>query len=288
MSLTLLVGTAGYAYAAWNGEFYPPGTPAGEQLRHYARHFTAVEINSTFYRVPTAEQLEKMATKVGPNFRFTVKVPRTATHEADLRDLPAFRDSLAPLVSRRQLGGLLVQLPESFRNNAGNRVWLIRLRDLLSPHRLAVEFRHRSWADPELRDWPARHGYAAVNVGVPDLPQLYPGGMRTLGERVYCRLHSENPAGWYAGHAERYAYEYPDAALRVWAKGLGEAADGGATEAFVFFNNCVGTQAIENARRLVELVRGDLRIRVAEPPVAPPPTGRAPSLFDEPAPGAGA
>ena len=282
--MTVTVGTAGYSYPAWAGGFYPRGLPAAEQLGYYAGQFPAVEINSTFYRVPTADQLLKMAAKVPAGFRFTLKVPRAASHEFDPADLPNFANAATALAGTGKFAGLLLQKPETFRNNAGNRSWLIRVRDLLQPHPLAVEFRHRSWADPAPEDWAARHGYTVASVGVPPLGQLFPPGLRVTAGRVYARLHSENPAAWYAGGEARYDYDYPEETLAAWAAGLTRAAAAGATEALIFFNNCVGIQAVTNARRLMALLRTEPSLTVPGPATLPgPPAPRAAQrgLFDE-------
>lgn len=283
--MTVTVGTAGYSYPAWAGGFYPKGLPAADQLGFYAQHFPAVEINSTFYRVPTVDQLLKMADRVPAGFRFTLKVPRAASHEFDPADLPAFARAASALADTGKLAGLLLQKPESFRNNAGNRSWLIRVRDLLQPHPLAIEFRHRSWADPAPEDWAARHGCTVASVGVPPLSQLFPPGLRVTAGVVYARLHSENPAGWYAGGEARYDYDYPEETLAAWASGLARAADKGGREAFVFFNNCVGIQAVTNARRLMAMLRAMPGLTVPGPAVLPgppaPPAAPPRGLFDD-------
>ena len=278
--MRLTVGTAGYSYPAWVGGFYPPGTPAADQLAHYARHFAAVEINSTFYRVPTADQLTRMAAKVPAGFRFTLKVPRAASHDSDPADLPAFARAADALAATGQLAGLLVQVPEGFRNTASNRAWLVRIRELLRPHAPAVEFRHVSWDTPELPGWADRQGYTVVSVGVPALPQLFPAGLRVTAGKVYARLHGENPAAWYAGGPARYDYDYPDERLREWADALTAAASGGATEGLVFFNNCVGIQAVTNASRLAGMMRSAPGVEVTGPP-PPAAAGRVRSLFDD-------
>jgi uncharacterized protein YecE (DUF72 family) len=252
--MRLWVGTAGYSYPAWVGEFYPPGTRSDGLLPYYARHFPAVEINSSFYRPPTVDQAAKMCRKVPAGFAFALKVPRSASHDRDDAGLPAFRLAAEAVAGEGKLLGLLVQVAESFRNVPANRDWLVRIREALRPFPVAVEFRHRSWDVPALPGWCRKHGFDLVSVGVPDLPRLFPAGLRVAGPAVYARLHSGNPANWYAGGAARYDYDYPEAAIRVWAAGLKRAAAEGVGRAAVFFNNCVGVQAVENAKRLAAVV----------------------------------
>jgi uncharacterized protein YecE (DUF72 family) len=273
------IGTAGYSYAAWRGDFYPPGTPSHEMLAFYARQFPAVEINSSFYRPPTREQAMRMAQRVPPGFLFTLKVPKSVSHGHSPDDLPAFHGAADQLAASGQLFGVLLQLPESFHNTAPNRDWLTRIREELRPHRVAVEFRHRSWAAVNLTDWLEHVGLDVVSVGVPDIPSLFPRGIRIANRRVYARLHSQNAAGWYAGGTARYDYDFTDDQLRDWANGLKAAAKAGrADDCLIVFNNCVTTRAIANAHQLAAMLQeATPTIHVIEPPVAT----RQPSLFDE-------
>jgi uncharacterized protein YecE (DUF72 family) len=275
--LKLWISTSGYSFPDWVGSFYPAGTKSDGMLPYYARHFPAVEINSSFYRPPTVPQVEKMCRKVPAGFAFALKVPRSASHEYDDADLPAFRLAAERVAAERVLLGLLVQVAESFKNLPSNREWLLRVVGHLRPLPVVVEFRHRSWDVPELTEWAARGGFDVVSVAVPDLPQLFPPGLRVAGPRVYGRLHSQNAANWYAGGPARYDYLFPDEALREWADGLTRAASSGVERAAVFFNNCVGTQAVGSAKKLMSLLHGAAGVEVAEPPR---PAGER-SLFDE-------
>lgn len=266
--MKLWVGTAGYSYKAWVGGFYPPGTRADAMLPEYAKHFPAVEINSTFYRPPTVEQATKMARRVPGGFGFTLKVPRSVSHDYDDADLPAFKRAAEQFAEDGKLLGLMVQVAESFRDVPANRAWLAKVRAELWPFPLAVEFRHRSWDGPELPTWCDRHGLDLVSVGVPDLPALFPAGLRVVGRRVYARLHSGNAANWYAGGSARYDYDFPDAVLHEWADGLARAAGQGVESATVFFSNCVTTQGVENAKTLAAMAGTARGVEVVQPVAA--------------------
>lgn len=272
------IGTAGYSYRPWVGSFYPPGTASHAMLPFYARHFLIVEINSSFYRPPTPDQLEAMARRVPSGFGFTLKIPRTVSHGRSLDDLPAFKQAADRLSGSGKLLGLLFQVPESFHNTVSNREWLIKVKAELNPHRVAVEFRHRSWNVVNLTEWLEYVGLDLVSVGVPNLPELFPRGLRIANRRAYVRLHSQNAANWYKSGALRYKFDYSDALLREWAKSLTLAAkENRADDCLFIFNNCVGMEAIQNARRLAELLKkSEPMVRVVEPAPAPEP----PSLFD--------
>jgi uncharacterized protein YecE (DUF72 family) len=277
-TMNIRIGTAGYAYPAWVGGFYPPGTTQHDMLPHYARHFAVVEINSSFYRPPTPEQVAKMARRSPEGFAFTLKVPKSVSHDRSPDDLPAFKLAADHMTAAGKLLGLIFQVPESFRNTADNRAWLVRVGEHLRPHRVAVEFRHRSWAASNLKEWMEHVGLDLVSVGVPDVPTIFPRGLRIANRRIYARLHSQNADNWYQDGKLRYNYDYPEAALREWAEGLKAAADANlADDALFFFNNCVGIQAVENAKRLAAILKEIApSIRVIEPPKW---TGQ-PTLFE--------
>ena len=148
--MQLLAGTSGYSYKEWLGHFYPEKLPASEMLRYYAGHFTTVEINNTFYRMPAEAMLARWAQEVPENFAFTLKAPRSITHDKRLREaesaVAAFLQRTAVLGDK--LGVLLFQLPPYLKKD------LPRLRDFLdllpAGKRVAFEFRSSSWQDDEV------------------------------------------------------------------------------------------------------------------------------------------
>jgi uncharacterized protein YecE (DUF72 family) len=139
------VGTSGYSYPEWRGTFYPADLPAARMLDFYAGRFPSVEINATFYRMPTTKTLAGWATATPPAFRFALKAPQRITHVARLRDVDEpvryFCDVVRTLGPK--LGPVLFQLSPRFARDLG------RLGDLLAllPPGLACafEFRHASW-----------------------------------------------------------------------------------------------------------------------------------------------
>jgi uncharacterized protein YecE (DUF72 family) len=248
------IGTSGYSYPDWVGPLYPPGTRPTNMLPFYARQFPLVELNYTFYRPPTASALAALADKAPPGFRFVVKIPQTISHEGRPDDIPGFCLAANQLVQRDRLSGVLCQLPQSFHNDQRGRDWLAMIGRSMQGLRPAVEFRHRSWARPEIPEWLAEHGLDLVAVDVPDLPGLYPRGWAQAGRRAYVRLHSRNAENWYAGGKERYNYTFSDVELNEWVQGATAAAEQ-VDEALFLFNNCYGGHAVINARRLDELFR---------------------------------
>jgi uncharacterized protein YecE (DUF72 family) len=146
------VGTSGYSYPEWRGTFYPERFPPARMLPFYAERFGTVELNNTFYRMPTPKTIVAWDQETPAGFRFALKVPQRITHFARLRDigdsLRFLLDTVAGLGAK--LGPLLLQLPPNFRKDVG------RLDDCLAlvppSARIAAEFRHASWLDEEVYD----------------------------------------------------------------------------------------------------------------------------------------
>jgi uncharacterized protein YecE (DUF72 family) len=159
-----LVGTSGWSYKEWKGSFYPPKLPQDEMLGFYASRFSTVEVNNSFYRIPSEKVLVGWAEQVPPDFRFVLKASRRITHNSRLADqdgsLEYFLRAVNPLGER--LGPTLFQLPPTFQKDA------VRLRDFLArlPKRwlAAVEFRHASWFDDEVYELLRSHDVALVAV----------------------------------------------------------------------------------------------------------------------------
>jgi uncharacterized protein YecE (DUF72 family) len=276
------LGTAGYSWPDWVGPFYPPGTSASKMLTYYASQFPFVEINSTFYRPPSPGQMGKLAARTPAGFRFSLKVPRTASHERSVHDLAACRQAGKELTARDALVGFVLQFPESFHDTPRNRAWASRVGDGLRPYTTWVEFRHSSWARPRLGDWLKQRGMNLIAVDVPDLPQLFPRGVVDhRASRVYLRLHSRQAAKWTGHGTARYAYDFSDCELRQSLESLRPMAPQ-LTDVHIIFNNCHGGQAIVNARRIADMICAEApAFRVIEPPPRTEPIQG--TLFDEPA-----
>ncbi len=154
------VGTSGYNYPEWRGSFYPEKHPQKQMLPYYAARLDTVEINYTFYRIPTPRLLAGWSDITPDHFRFTLKAPRRITHDARLADCAdlaqAFCDAAETLEGK--LGTMLFQLPPFFRKSLDR---LEKFLDLLPDNaRPAFEFRHASWHDSDVIDCLASRGAA--------------------------------------------------------------------------------------------------------------------------------
>ena len=147
--MKLHVGTSGYSYKEWKGNFYPEDLPAKEMLAFYSRKLPAVEINNTFYRLPQATMIENWKSQVPAGFRFSIKATQRITHIKRLNNVAEETKYLietAALLEKR-LGVVLFQLPPNMKKDAER---LQRFLDTLSADtRSAFEFRHESWFDDE-------------------------------------------------------------------------------------------------------------------------------------------
>ena len=250
-----LVGTSGYSFRDWVGSFYPPGTQAKDMFAFYLQHFRTVEVNYTFYRMPSAATLEAMARQTSPEFTFWVKAHKSITHEHELKAAKEFWEALGPLQARGQLAGVLLQYPQSWHRTVDNRRMLQKTLEALAGVPMAVEFRHGSWDHPATFEGLHERDVTLVVPDVPDMESLFRPRARLTSHIGYLRLHSRQGASWYAGGAERYDYDYSDEELRGLCDTWRLLADQ-AERIFVFFNNCHHGQAAKNARRFMEIVCG--------------------------------
>jgi uncharacterized protein YecE (DUF72 family) len=209
VSCQLYLGTSDYSFPEWiQAGFYPPGTANKDMLSFYARQFTAIEINYTWYRMPRPEAMERMLSRVPDGFMFSAKLTRTMTHEIDPKNwrsqVKTYRLGVAPLIQARRLLAVLVQLESTFQRTRENRLYLAHLLDELGGLRVAVEFRHRSWADDKVFAELEKRRVALVVVDVPDLPHLFPTrAIVTNPELFYVRFHGRNALGWRTGNMQK-------------------------------------------------------------------------------------
>jgi uncharacterized protein YecE (DUF72 family) len=238
LSGRLHVGTSGWGHPQWRGHLYPAGLRSADWLARYAERFDTVEVNTTFYHLPTQASVERWAAAVPPGFVFALKAPKLVTHERRLEgadeDLAAFLDRVAPLA-----GPVLFQLPPRFPADPG---LLGRFLDgLPEGRRFAVEMRDPSWWTEGVLALLERRGVAFCPF---DLAGLRPPRHVTAGF-VYVRLH---------GFARRYRGAYPAPVLADWAGWLRERLGEG-RDAYVYLDNTIeGDDALRDALALRELV----------------------------------
>ena len=185
--MTIWVGTSGYNYPEWKGSFYPADLPAARMLSYYAARFPTVEINYTFYRMPTETLVAGWAAGTPSPYRLTLKAPRRITHDSRLRNCGELVKTFCGVAGTLgdKLGALLFQLPP----NAKKDVSLLDafLEDLPPKVRAAFEFRHPSWLDEEVFEHLAGRNLALC---VADSEKMSTP-IRVTADYAYFRLRDE-------------------------------------------------------------------------------------------------
>lgn len=251
------VGTSGYSYQDWVGPFYPQGTASGAFLGYYARHFPAVEIDYTYYRMPQATTLAGMAQRTPAGFRFAVKATSLLTHEREAKDqdFAEYRAGVQPLVESGQLGAILAQFPYSFSNSEAHRAYLGRLREGLGELPVVVEFRNVSWIIEPIFELLRELGLGFCCVDQPQFSRLVPPVALATSEVGYVRFHGRNYRKWWAHKEawERYNYLYDEMELNEWIEKV-KALAAETRETLVYFNNHYQAQAAQNALQFTEML----------------------------------
>jgi len=247
------IGTSGFSYDDWVGPYYPEGLDKQDWLAFYAREFSALELNFSYYRMPNARTLSQMARRVPEKFLFTVKATKEMTHtrDADATLFPKFIGALRPLIDTKKFGAVLAQFPSSFHNTHENVEYLKKFREWWGSVPIVVEFRNAQWLVPQTFAFLREHQMGFCCVDEPRLSGLLPPIAEATSKISYVRFHGRNAAKWWKHDQayERYDYTYSKAELEEWTpkiRTLNEASE----ITFVFANNHYRGQGIETARQL--------------------------------------
>ena len=249
----ILVGTSGYSYNDWIGPFYPEGTTRQDFLSLYAREFSVVELNFSYYQQPSPRTLERMVAATPLGFTFAVKAHRSMTHEIGEsweKDIDSFRSGVQPMMDAGRLAAVLLQFPYSFKYTPESRSRLAALCGKLEGLPLAVEFRTSEWLKEQVFDGLRQRGVSLVSVDEPDLPKLLRPTTETTGSLGYVRFHGRNKAAWWTGdNASRYNYLYNRDELEEWVQRIRQIIEG-VPLLLLFFNNHWRGNAAQNAREM--------------------------------------
>ena len=286
------IGTCSWADDALVKHWYPKGVTAKERLAWDAQHFSTVEVDSTFYRVPDEGMVQGWADRTPDGFVMHVKAFGLMTrHPVRLEQLPpdlregmpldhrgrvdrpprelralvfrAFLEALEPLRQAGKLGGVLFQLPPYVVPKPASFDYLEWAHEQMDGDEMLVEFRHRDWFAEEHRTevlaWLEERGMSYVTI---DAPRLEGGNVpqtvvAVTGPTAYVRFHGRNAATWNkrgGGASERFDYLYGPEELEEWVEPLRELA-AGAEQAYAFFNNNNQTNGVAQAPSGAELLR---------------------------------
>ncbi|MGN6720325.1 MAG: DUF72 domain-containing protein [Candidatus Binatia bacterium] len=236
---TARIGTSGYHYNHWRGVFYPDELPKARWFSYYARHFDRVEINNTFYHLPTATAFDSWKKEAPAGFCYAVKFNRYGSHFMRLKEPDATLGNFLAVAKRlkQTLGPILVQLPPRWSANAQ------RLDEFLeaAPRRLrfAVEFRDERWLCPQVFRVLERHRAAlCIHDMLKNHPRL------VTADWTYLRYHGNHYSGSYS---EQHLASEAEWINRQLAAGL---------DVFAYFNNDAHGDAVQNAATLKTFVAG--------------------------------
>jgi uncharacterized protein YecE (DUF72 family) len=234
--MKLHVGTSGYSYKEWKGNFYPEDLPAKEMLAYYSQQLPAVEINNTFYRLPQPGMIENWKAQVPARFRFSIKASQRITHIKRINNVAEETKYLLETCAllEKRLGVVLFQLPPNLKKDTER---LTKFLELLPPEaRAAFEFRHESWFDDEVFGLLRNRDCALVVSDTDEKP---------LTEII-------STARWGYLRLRRTVYEEND--LAAWLKRVQEQKW---KDAFVFFKHEDEGTGPKLAARFLELAKAD-------------------------------
>ena len=235
------IGTSGFQYAEWKGNFYPDDLATAKMLAFYAERFVTTEINYTFHRIPAQKTIENWRAQTPEKFRFALKAPQRITHWSKLRDCSDTLEYFCKVITGLgdRLGPVLFQLPPKWKINRGR---LEEFLQALPPyHRYTFEFREQTWLCDEICQLLAKYNaaFCIYDIGGFHSPIL------TTADFAYVRLH---------GPGNKYQGSYSDRALKIWAKQIDQWYASGKS-VFVYFDNDQAGYAAQNALTLKRMLR---------------------------------
>lgn len=241
MNCDIRIGTSGFHYKHWKGPFYPDRCPDSKLLEHYIQHFDTVELNNSFYRLPTAEAFDCWRNATPDRFIFVVKASRFITHNKKLKDPENALDNLLPRAVRLgpKLGPILFQLPPHWRINLARLEGLLEIlpREL----RYAFEFRELSWMSPDVDAILKKFNAAFCIYELAG----YHSPLHVTADFAYIRLHGPEPGKYQGSYSEKQLEAWARQ-IEIWSKEL--------QAIYVYFDNDQAGYAAANALTLKDMV----------------------------------
>lgn len=245
------IGCSGWSYDDWIGPFYPTKARPDEYLKLYSRIFDTVEIDSTFYRVPSKEMVDQWYGNTPDQFLFCPKLPKRITHDLRLENSMQYYDHFSKRLSalKEKLGPFVIQMPPSFKYQKHLQQLTHFLSGLGHEHRYAIEFRNESWFNPEVEKLLRDRGICqvwSINQYLTTPPTL-------IGDFVYMRFVGDRTIEQFG----KIQKDQTDA-MKAWTVSLLRAPE--SRDKFVFFNNHYagfGPGSVNEFRRLMGLAQLD-------------------------------
>lgn len=239
--MDLRIGCSGFFYKEWKEVFYPKGVAQKDWFSFYSQHFNTIEINSTFYKMPTAKSFEKWYSDSPADFLFTIKAPRLITHYQQLKNCNTLLSDFYLAIGNglmEKLACVLFQFPPRFDFTEERLDLLVNLLDPAFNN--VVEFRHPSWWNE--RVYSKLAAYRIIFSGQ-SFPSALPDDLIVNNSIVYYRFH---------GKPVLYKSAYDVTTIVNFATQIPSDAQ----TVFVYFNNTWGTGALTNAKQLLAMGRG--------------------------------
>ncbi|RMD88150.1 MAG: DUF72 domain-containing protein [Calditrichaeota bacterium] len=236
------IGTSGWIYPHWRGCFYPEDLPQKSWFEFFAQHFRTVEINNTFYRLPSVNAVIAWEQQAPENFIYAVKASRFITHVKKLKDpeegLTNFMQTIEHL--KDHLGPILFQLPPRWRPDLERFERFLQLLGNFGQHLWVFEFRQDEWFEEPVLDLLRNYsmGFCIHDMAGLNCPKAI------TARHVYIRFHGSTGA---------YSGLYGEEALKPWAEFIVAQVEAG-HEVYAYFNNDIHGYAVQDAKTLINLV----------------------------------
>ncbi len=235
----IYIGTSGYSYENWEGDFYPRSLDKKDWLSFYAENFNSVEINNSFYRLPARETFKKWAALTPLEFVFSVKASRYITHMKKLRDCQKPLDNFFHCASGLgyKLGPVLFQLPSNLKKNADRLAGFLKE---LNNENSVFEFRHHSWFDDQVISILKSNRCGLAISSGPGFPYY----RKILGGICYLRLHGKHKL-YHSSYSKSDLKDFAEIIIACKKEGI---------DSYVYFNNDALGHAYRNACTLSEML----------------------------------
>ncbi len=254
----IYLGTSGYSFNDWIGTVYPENIKKSQMLTYYWSRFgfNTVELNFTYYTVPSYRTMISILRKTPNDFTFSVKLPGHVTHQAwkdgkiDRKVIKSYIEAVKPIEDEKRILAHLAQFPYAFKFSKKGLKYIEQISNIFNP--LAVEFRHSSWDKKEVYDFLKNNNITFVIVDEPKLEKLFPYKPIVTTDTAYFRFHGRNE-NWFDSDHDRYDYMYSEEELRSFAKDIKEISKR-VNKILIYFNNCYKGQAVKNALKMRDLL----------------------------------
>jgi uncharacterized protein YecE (DUF72 family) len=259
------IGTSGFSFPDWKGTVYPLGIRERDMLSYYEKElgFNALEVNFTYYTLPSQKSFDAMSKKTSKDFEFVVKSFKGMTHEIRNKEtgemienqetFKKFKYSLIPLIDDGKLTCVLAQFPYGFFPNRVNFDYLERFKGEMADTPLVFEFRNQTWLKEQTFQFLEKNQIGFCIVDEPKLPKLMPYLPRVTSGIGYFRFHGRNSNWFNVPTSVRYDYLYSEGELKEFIPDIINISQKTA-KTLIFFNNCHAGSAAKNAAQMVKLL----------------------------------